>query len=86
MQTFLARDEVTDRVLRVVKNMEKVDEAKVSAKAHFAKDLGLDSLDTVEVCMAIEEEFCIQIPDAEAEKIHTIEDAIDFVATHPQAK
>lgn len=85
-QTFLDRAEATERVIQVVKNFEKVDAAKVSAKAHFHTDLGLDSLDTVEICMALEEEFCIQIPDAEAEKIHTLEDAINFVATHPQAK
>ena len=85
-QNFLARDEVTERVVAVVKAFEKVEEAKVTDKSHFGNDLGLDSLDTVELCMAIEEEFCIQIPDAEAEKIFSVEDAVSFVATHPQAK
>lgn len=86
VQNFLDKKEVTERIVEVVKAFEKVDPAKVTAKSHFGNDLGLDSLDTVELCMAIEEEFCIQIPDAEAEKIHTVEDAINFVATHPQAK
>jgi len=48
--------------------------------------LGLDSLDAVEVVMAFEEEFVIEIPDAEAEKILTCEDAIKFISSHPQAK
>lgn len=49
LQTFLDKKEVTDRVLQVLKNFEKVDPAKVSASAHFVNDLGLDSLDAVEV-------------------------------------
>jgi NADH dehydrogenase (ubiquinone) 1 alpha/beta subcomplex 1, acyl-carrier protein len=85
-QNFLDKKEVTERIVAVVKAFEKVDPAKVTPKSHFGNDLGLDSLDTVELCMAIEEEFCVQIPDAEAEKIHTVDDAISFIATHPQAK
>ena len=50
------------------------------------KDLGLDSLDTVEVVMAYEEEFGIEIPDSEADKIKSTADAIAFIAAHPQAK
>lgn len=75
-----------DRVQSVLKNFEKVDAAKVSPTAHFSNDLGLDSLDAVEVCMALEEEFMITIPDAEAEKILSVEDAVTFIAAHPQAK
>jgi NADH dehydrogenase (ubiquinone) 1 alpha/beta subcomplex 1 len=85
-QTFLDRKEVTERVLEVLKGFEKVDAAKLGPKAHFANDLGLDSLDQVEVCMALEDEFVVQIPDAEAEKILTVEDAVAFISTHPQAK
>ena len=52
----------------------------------FQKDLGLDSLDTVEVVMGLEEEFAVEIPDQEADKITTAEQAIKFIASHPQAK
>lgn len=52
----------------------------------FQKDLGLDSLDTVEVVMAFEEEFAVEIPDNDADKIVTCEDAIKYFASHPQAK
>jgi NADH dehydrogenase (ubiquinone) 1 alpha/beta subcomplex 1 len=86
LKTFLDRKEVTDRVIAVLKNFEKVDASKVTPVAHFNNDLGLDSLDAVEVCMALEEEFVITIPDAEAEKILSIEDAVNFISTHPQAK
>lgn len=85
-QTFLDRAEVTERVLTVLKGFDKVDGAKLSSESHFKNDLGLDSLDAVEVCMALEEEFCVQIPDAEADKIFSVPDAIEFLATHPQAK
>lgn len=85
LQTFLDKDEVTSRVVAVLKNFEKVDPTKVTPTAHFVNDLGLDSLDIVEVCMALEEEFVITIADAEAEKIFTVEDAVNFVATHPNA-
>lgn len=134
----LSKEDVTSRILNVVKNFQNVDPAKVSASSHFIKDLGLDSLDTVEVffflnsihenftlatvelktartlelktlsclpclcistfpiriddvfrtqvVMALEDEFAIEIPDADAEKIFTVSSAIDFVAAHPQAK
>ncbi|RAL47527.1 unnamed protein product [Cuscuta campestris] len=84
--SFLDKSEVTDRVITVVKNFQKVDPAKVTPNAHFQNDLGLDSLDTVEVVMALEEEFSFEIPDNEADKINTISLAVDFIASHPQAK
>ena len=83
---FIPRDDVIERVLIVVKNFEKVDPAKVNENCHFSKDLGLDSLDLVEVVMAMEEEFVVEIPDAEAEKILTTQDVINFIVAHPQAK
>lgn len=58
---------------------------QVSPSVSF-KELGLDSLDTVEVVMAYEEEFGIEIPDSEADKIQSTADAIAFIASHPQAK
>merc|ERR1719197_1505419 len=63
--TFLDKADVTDRVLGCLKNFQKVDPTKVTETSHFLNDLGLDSLDTVEVVMAFEDEFCIEIPDAE---------------------
>lgn len=58
----------------------------MSAKSRFKEDLSLDSLDVVEVVMAIEEEFALEIPDNEADKIATIEDAVKYIASHPAAK
>ncbi|KAK3016703.1 hypothetical protein RJ639_005641 [Escallonia herrerae] len=84
--SFLDKSEVSDRVVSVVKNFQKVDPSKVTPNAHFQNDLGLDSLDTVEVVMALEEEFGFEIPDNEADKISSINLAVDFIASHPQAK
>ncbi|KAF2286429.1 hypothetical protein GH714_016882 [Hevea brasiliensis] len=58
----------------------------VTPNAHFQNDLGLDSLDSVEVVMALEEEFGFEIPDNEADKISSVNLAVDFIASHPQAK
>ena len=58
----------------------------MSETASFKQDLGLDSLDEVEIVMAIEEEFALGIPDAEADKIKSTRDVIEFVASHPRAK
>lgn len=84
--TFLPEGEVRDRVLAVVKNFPKVDPLKVAPNANFITDLGLDSLDTVELVMIIEEEFVITIPDDVAEKILTCEDAVKFISAHPMAR
>lgn len=84
--TFLDKCEVSDRVVSVVKNFQKVDPSKVTPNAHFQKDLGLDSLDAVEIVMALEEEFGFEIPDNEADKINSVDMAVDFIASHPQAK
>ncbi|XP_027352300.1 acyl carrier protein 2, mitochondrial [Abrus precatorius] len=83
---FLDKAEVTDRVISCVKNFQKVDPSKVTPNAHFQNDLGLDSLDAVEIVMALEEEFGFEIPDNEADKINSIKLAVDFIASHPQAK
>lgn len=85
-EPFLNPKEVTDRVIEVVKNFEKVEAGKVSGAARFKEDLDLDSLDAVEIVMAIEEEFCIEIPDAEADKILSISDAVSYISNHPMAK
>ncbi|XP_051121143.1 acyl carrier protein 2, mitochondrial-like [Andrographis paniculata] len=84
--TFLDKSEVADRVIGVVKKFQKVEPSKVTPNAHFQNDLGLDSLDAVEIVMALEEEFGFEIPDDEADKINSIKMAVDFIASHPQAK
>jgi NADH dehydrogenase (ubiquinone) 1 alpha/beta subcomplex 1 len=84
--TFLDASEVSDRIISVVKNFDKVDAAKVTPEAKFADDLGLDSLDSVEVVMAIEDEFAVEIPDAEADKIASVGDAVEYISGHPMAK
>ncbi|KAG2326110.1 hypothetical protein Bca4012_035116 [Brassica carinata] len=81
----LSKQDVVDRVLDVVKSFPKVDPAKVTPEVHFQKDLGLDSLDTVEIVMAIEEEFKLEIPDKEADKIDSCPLAIEYVFNHPMS-
>ncbi|KAF5175111.1 Acyl carrier protein [Thalictrum thalictroides] len=81
----LDKQQVIDRVLSVVKSFPKVDPAQVTPDVHFQKDLGLDSLDNVEIVMAIEEEFKLEIPDLEADKIDSCNLAIEYVSNHPMA-
>ncbi len=71
--------DVADRVKKIVVEHLGVDEAKVAEGASFIDDLGADSLDTVELVMAFEEEFNVEIPDDAAEKIQTVGDAINFI-------
>jgi len=82
----VAVDEATARIIDVIKNFEQVDASKVTPTANFKTDLDLDSLDGVEVVMAIEEEFSIEIPDSEADKIQSVADAINYITAHPMAK
>ncbi|OSX77313.1 hypothetical protein BU14_0152s0008 [Porphyra umbilicalis] len=83
---YLDKASVTERVLDVVKKFEKVDAAKVTPDSHFTGDLGLDSLDTVELVMGLEDEFAIEIADESAEKIVSVADAVDFIAGNANAK
>jgi acyl carrier protein len=78
--------QVSDRVMGCLKSFPKVDPTKVTSSAHFLNDLGLDSLDTVEVVMSFEDEFAIEIPDADAEKITSCDEAIKYIVQHPHAK
>lgn len=71
--------DVADRVKKIVVEHLGVDEGKVEDGASFIDDLGADSLDTVELVMAFEEEFNVEIPDDAAEKIQTVGDAINFI-------
>lgn len=68
-----------DRVKKIVVDHLGVEEEKVTQEANFIDDLGADSLDTVELVMAFEEEFGIEIPDEAAEKIQTVGDAVSFI-------
>lgn len=72
-------DNIFERVQDIVVQQLGVDKNKVTLNANFANDLGADSLDTVELVMAIEEEFSIEIPDEDAEKIATLDQAIQFI-------
>ena len=72
-------DEVASKVKKIVADHLGVDVAKVTEEASFIDDLGADSLDTVELVMAFEEEFGSEISDSEAEKILTVGDAIKFI-------
>ena len=74
--------DVAARVTKIVVEHLGVDEAKITQNASFIDDLGADSLDTVELVMAFEEEFSCEIPDDAAEKILTVKDAIDYIQSH----
>ena len=71
--------EVKEKVKKIIVDHLGVDAAKVTDEASFIDDLGADSLDTVELVMAFEEEFGCEIPDDAAEKILTVKDAVDFL-------
>jgi acyl carrier protein len=70
---------VEEKVREIIVDQLGVDEKQVTDEAAFIGDLGADSLDTVELVMALEEEFDVEIPDEEAEKISKVQDAIDYI-------
>lgn len=71
---------IKERVVLVLNLYDKVDPAKLKLESHFTKDLGLDSLDHVEVIMAMEDEFGFEIPDCDAEKLHRPLDIVNYIA------
>lgn len=73
---------VEEKVKQIIVEQLGVDEAEVTPTASFVDDLGADSLDTVELVMAFEEGFNIEIPDEHAEKIATVKDAVDYIQAH----
>jgi acyl carrier protein len=73
---------VDEKVKQIIVEQLGVDEGEVTSSASFVDDLGADSLDTVELVMAFEEGFDIEIPDEDAEKIRTVQDAIDYISKH----
>jgi len=75
----MSSEEVFEKVKGIIVNQLGVTEASVTLEASFIDDLGADSLDVVELVMALEEEFDIEIPDADAEKVVTVGDVVDYL-------
>ncbi|XP_030067011.1 acyl carrier protein, mitochondrial [Microcaecilia unicolor] len=71
---------ISERVLYVLKLYDKINPEKLTVQSHFMKDLGLDSLDQVEIIMAMEDEFGFEIPDADGEKLMTPQEIVDYIA------
>jgi acyl carrier protein len=76
---------VEEKLKQIIVEQLGVDEAEVTSSASFVDDLGADSLDIVELVMAFEEAFDIEIPDEDAEKIKTVKDAVDYISAHSKA-
>ena len=74
--------EVANKVKEIIKEKLSVEADAITENASFTNDLGADSLDTVELVMAFEEEFGCEIPDEEAEKIQTVQDAVNYIDSH----
>ncbi len=72
-------EKVEQRIKKIVAEQLGVNEAEIKNESSFVDDLGADSLDTVELVMALEEEFECEIPDEQAEKIHTVQEAMDYM-------
>ncbi len=75
----MSQDKILEKVSKIIVDQLSVDTGEVSMKSSFVDDLGADSLDTVELVMAFEEEFEIEIPDEEAENIKTVNDAVTYI-------
>ena len=73
------KKESTEKVKQIISEQLGVDESEVTPSASFVDDLGADSLDQVELVMALEEAFDLEIPDEDAEKIRTVQDAVDYI-------
>jgi acyl carrier protein len=77
--------EISEKVKQIISEQLGVDEAEITPSASFTDDLGADSLDQVELVMALEEAFDLEISDEDAEKIRTVQDAIDYIEKHAKA-
>jgi acyl carrier protein len=77
----MSQEDIFQKVQKIVSEQLGVDASEVKPEASFANDLGADSLDTVELVMALEEEFDIEIPDEAAENIATVQAAVDYINT-----
>ena len=80
----MSMDNIEQRVRKIVAEQLGVNEGDIKSESSFVDDLGADSLDTVELVMALEEEFECEIPDEDAEKITTVQQAIDYVTANPK--
>lgn len=76
---------IEERIKKIIVEQLGVGPEKIVPDADFVDDLGADSLDTVELVMALEEEFKFEMPDEDAEKIHTVQDAVDYIRCHLQS-
>ncbi len=74
-----------ERIKKIIANTLKVDESKITENASFTEDLGADSLDLVELIMAFEDEYGVEIPDEDAQKIRTVGDALEYVRARTRA-
>ena len=84
-QHFMSEKSIEDKVRDIIVDQLGVNAEQVVKDARFIEDLGADSLDTVELVMAFEEEFSIEVPDEEAEKLQTVGDVVSYVEEHSQA-
>jgi len=76
------RDNILNKVKEITSEQLGVDESQITSEAKFVDDMGADSLDTVELVMALEEEFDLEISDEEAEKLTTVEKVVDYIEDH----
>lgn len=81
----MEREEILEKIKEITADRLGVEESEVTPEASFRQDLEADSLDLVELIMELEEQFGMEIPDEEAEKITTVEEAVDYVAEHQSA-
>ena len=79
-------ENIEQRVKKIIAEQLGVNEAEIKNESSFVDDLGADSLDTVELVMAFEEEFGIEIPDEDAEKITRVKEAIEYIDSHAKSK
>ncbi len=77
-----SKDQIFDKVKAIIVDQLGVEAAEVSPESSFIEDLGADSLDIVELIMALEEEFEVEVPDDDAEKLATVSDAVEYIKAH----
>lgn len=81
-----AKENIQDKVLSIIADQLDLDKGEIKLESSFVDDLGADSLDTVELVLALEEEFEVNIPDEEAEKIKTVKQAVEKIEAHLESK